>query len=188
MSILSDLGGGFVGKAVDIWSAREASKDERAFSERMSNTSYQRAVADMRAAGLNPMLAYQQGGASTPSTSPASTGEPLMSSVGSAVQQRRLRSEIALLQQQTNKTMHESDRARSESQLTEWINNVIRDHRKEFEKGVIAPYIMQDAGIASAKAEQKFWQDIGEGGKVMQFLAPFFNLLKPKSGGITINK
>jgi outer membrane murein-binding lipoprotein Lpp len=42
------------------------------YQTEMSNTSYQRSVKDMMAAGLNPMLAYMKGGASTPSISPAS--------------------------------------------------------------------------------------------------------------------
>jgi len=63
----------------DMWqkerdvNINEAQK-ARDFSERMSSTAYQRATADLKKAGINPMLAYMQGGASTPSSSAASVG------------------------------------------------------------------------------------------------------------------
>ncbi|QXP08413.1 MAG: DNA pilot protein [Arizlama microvirus] len=53
--------------ATNLTSARE----QMQFQERMSNTGYQRATEDMKQAGLNPMLAYTQGPASTPSGSMA---------------------------------------------------------------------------------------------------------------------
>lgn len=65
LSVVGSLAGG-----ADANSANKAAAEaQMAFQQYNSDTAYQRATKDMIAAGLNPMLAYSQGGASTPSGS-----------------------------------------------------------------------------------------------------------------------
>lgn len=89
----------------------------RDFQANMSGTSYQRAVADMAAAGLNPMLAYSQGGASTPGGSLAQMTNSLGVGVSSAQAGYKLPAEGKILEDTSDKLRQDTDTSAADAEL-----------------------------------------------------------------------
>lgn len=77
----------FMGTTATNQNNQQMLAQQEAYQTQMSNTAYQRASADMKAAGLNPMMMFGSGGpASTPSAPASAPRTSGLSTVGSAIQ------------------------------------------------------------------------------------------------------
>lgn len=150
---IAALGGAALGAAGSVFTNSQNVKLQRenqAWQERMANTAHQREVADLRAAGLNPILGYTKGlgGAATPTTQPAKVENPLqdVASNFSAVQA-----------QQLGKERLELDKTLNAAQLADILAGIDVKYANANESRERAGLISNQSVLAAMDADPHKW-------------------------------
>lgn len=156
------LGGSIIGAG----SQKNTNQAQMDFAQEMSSTQYQRAVEDMRAAGINPVMAATNGGASSPTANPTSPGASIQNGLMSAartlaVELPQARANIEQQGANTAVARAAEKRTNEETKLTQANTRVQQANAKVRENDVsrsnveAVPWKIGDAYVEGAKKNMK---------------------------------
>lgn len=141
-------------------------REQMSFQERMANTAYQRAVVDMRRAGINPMLAYSQGGAASPGGAQATMQNVAGMASSSAQHAARLGQELTNMQRQNELMRIQTEQARgaaNREQTQAHLNAQLERESEARIRNLQVQTQMGRYGLSRSRAESQMW-DVGGAG------------------------
>lgn len=180
-AVAAIAGSQLLGTGAQIWGQERANaanlriaREQMAFQERMSNSAYQRATKDMRLAGLNPLLAYGQGGASSPSGASANMENIAGGISTSALDGIRLRKEV----EETASRIGLNDESKVNMRAER--ERIVAATQAE---KIRAALLAEDMPAASARGEMyRKHPDLVYFDKALEFIRPFAGGILPFAG------
>lgn len=136
---------GFMGQKDTNEANTALGREQMEFQERMSSTAYQRAVTDMQKSGLNPMLAYSQGGASSPVGAMPQVQNAVSAGAASASQSMNVLRDV----QQLEATKAQIEKLKAETQAIK--NNTLNPGRRDEEVYQRTNLTFQQQGESAAR-------------------------------------
>jgi len=199
LSLGGDIAGGMMAGSAQAGANqanKEIAKENRDWQEWMSNTAYQRSRKDMEAAGLNPIMAANAGGASTPSGSTATMqaetamGEALQKSSSSAFQTMNLRKDLKqkdanIALTEASKETEKAKLSLTEANVLNTLTNINKTKNENIKSNAHLPAELKEAANRSRQADidramQKFDNTLSRTRQGLGLVNDAASVLKPK--------
>ncbi|AXL14500.1 DNA pilot protein [Microviridae sp.] len=144
------IGGGasLVGGLLRNQSQEQQASAQMAFQREMSNTAYQRQVADLKSAGINPMLAAKLGGASSPPGAQAQIQDAISPAVQAYQQQRMNSAQVANI---------EADTGNKDAQRELLQAQAAQARASAFQSQAQVEFINQQVKDITSKLQNNYW-------------------------------
>ena len=152
---------GLIGAGVSALGQYRANKESRNYATKMSGTAHQRQMADLKAAGINPILAGRLGGASTPSYQAGNIGGAAVQGYGQVSSAKQAQAQTGFTKQQTINAVQQNKNLKAAYDVA--VQQVKNMEEKWFIDRLTSTIMNRDNNFYQAVSE-KMGLDIGPQG------------------------